>query len=166
MFCYHNFLLIFYAQSKHKKNWQAYTIITGDFNFHLNKPNDTRASRFQDILEMFDLIQHVTVPTHKDGNTLDLVITHRITALRDCVVSDLLSDHNCIRFSIEANKGKNPQKKITFRKTRSINIPEFKKEIKQHLSQQVQHHNRSSQLNKLVQIYKSTDKYAINIPQR
>ena len=65
--------------------------------------------------------------------------------------------HNCVRFNIEANKGKNPQKEITFRKTCGINIPQFKKEIKQHLSQQVQHHNRSSQLNKLVQIYKSTE---------
>ena len=143
------------------------TIITGDFNFHFNKPNNAKATRFKGILEMFDLIQHVSKATHKDGNTLDLVITNRTTALRDCVVSELLSDHNCICFNIEANKGKNPQKKISFRKTRDINITEFKKEIKQHLSQHLQHHSRSIQLNKLVEIYNSTqevfDKHAPEI---
>ena len=57
---------------------------------------------------------------------------------------------------MDANKYENPQREITFWKICDIDSPEFKKKIKQHLSQQLQHHNRSVQLNKLIQIYRST----------
>ena len=148
----------------HYQTYQHETIITGDFNFHLNKPNDAKVVQFNNILEMFDLVQHVTSPTHKDGNTLDLVLTRRETILRDCVVSDLLSDHNCIRFNINLKRRKNPKKIITFRKTRSMNIPEFKTDVKQHLSQSVCHPDRSIYLKNLVELYKSSadifDKHA------
>ena len=78
-------------------------------------------------MEVFDPVQHVTLPTHKYWNTLDLVITHRVTTLRDCVVSNLLSDHNSIRFNINVKKSKNPRKKITFHQTQDIDISAFKK---------------------------------------
>ena len=36
-------------------------MITGDFNFHLNVPSDCVAARFGRSLEVFILIQHVTL---------------------------------------------------------------------------------------------------------
>ena len=55
----------------HYQTYQHETVITGDFNFHVNKPMEARVVQFNSILEMFDLVQHVASPTHNDGNTPD-----------------------------------------------------------------------------------------------
>ena len=49
-------------------------LITGDFNFHVNKPSETHARKFFRMLNEFNL-EHVREATHKNGNTLDLLIT-------------------------------------------------------------------------------------------
>ena len=49
--------------------------ITGDFNLHVNDPDDTYGCQFNDLLSSYGLIDHVTFPTHQAGHTLDLVIT-------------------------------------------------------------------------------------------
>lgn len=50
-------------------------MIIGDFNIHVDDPNDVYAVEFLDLLESMRLMQHVDVPTHEQGHTLDLVIT-------------------------------------------------------------------------------------------
>ena len=40
-------------------------MITGDFNFHLDSPSDRAAARFREVLDIFDLKQHVKDSTHK-----------------------------------------------------------------------------------------------------
>ena len=50
-------------------------VITGDFNFHLDSPRDRAAARFREMLNIFDLKQHVKDSTHKNGHIFDLVIT-------------------------------------------------------------------------------------------
>ena len=49
-------------------------LITGDFNIHVNKLTDANRIRFYSVLDAFNFMQLVSVPTHKDHNTLDLVI--------------------------------------------------------------------------------------------
>ncbi len=49
--------------------------IAGDFNIHMNKATDPDQLRLTDILESCGLVNHIHFPTHKDGNTLDLIIT-------------------------------------------------------------------------------------------
>ena len=73
-------------------------IIVGDFNFHLDNLDDRSAVRFQELLEAFNLVQHVSEPTHKNGHTLDLVIT-RVgeESVRHVQVSDpVISDHGAV----------------------------------------------------------------------
>ena len=50
-------------------------IMLGDFNFHVDDTDNPSAMKFLDIVNCFNLAQHITVPTHKDGHTLDLIIT-------------------------------------------------------------------------------------------
>ncbi len=52
-------------------------LIIGDFNFHMNKPDKPNVKRMIEIVDIFDLIQHVTNPTHKFGNILELIITKK-----------------------------------------------------------------------------------------
>ena len=50
-------------------------VILGDFNLHVNDKSDTDAQHFIDTVEASRLKQWVDFPTHKLGNTLDLIIT-------------------------------------------------------------------------------------------
>ena len=154
----------------HYQTYQNDVILAGDFNFHVNKPNDRRASLFMNILDMFDLIQHVNSPTHKEGNTLDLVITRQNSIITDCFVGDLISDHNCVLLKVRANKSHNPVKNIRVRNTRSINIAQLKIDISQHFAQkpeadpQADPVQQAQYLNKLIDLYNSSrvvlDKHA------
>ena len=50
-------------------------LILGDFNIHVNDEFDENAGNFMNIIMALGLKQHIHFPTHKAGNTLDLVIT-------------------------------------------------------------------------------------------
>ena len=50
-------------------------IILGDINIHVNVESDDNSDNFMDIIMALGLEQHVYFPTHKAGNTLDLVMT-------------------------------------------------------------------------------------------
>ena len=140
----------------HCQTYSNEILIAGDFNFHMNKAEDNRASKLKQILEMFDMVQHVSSPTHKGGNTLDLVITREKSPLISCTVGDLLSDHNCIMIDLEWKTNSAPIKKITSRKTRSIDISSFKNDLRNHLSQVPNWEDSISLLDKLVTIYSGT----------
>ena len=47
----------------------------GDFIIHIEDLNDYNARHFLKLLNTFDLLQHITLPTHDSGHTIDLVIT-------------------------------------------------------------------------------------------
>jgi len=105
-------------------------IISGDFNFHMNKPTDPEANKFKNILSSFNLTQHVTEPTHKLGNTLDLLITRKSSILVKHEVDTLISDHNNILFEINLKKPECPQKTVKSRKLKKIKMEKFKKDVK------------------------------------
>lgn len=73
-------------------------IIVGDFNFHLDDECDRAAARFQDLLEVFNLVQHVQGSTHTSGHTLDLVISrHGEEPVKNVRVTDpVISDHSAV----------------------------------------------------------------------
>ncbi len=91
-------------------------IVMGDFNFHMNKPDKPNPAHMNEILDAMDLIQHVTEPTHKDGNTLDLIITRNDTKLISHTVDFMISDHMSILMSLDIEKPKRPRKHISFRR--------------------------------------------------
>ena len=51
--------------------------VVGDFNFHLDTPNNQDALKFNDLLDSMNLVQHVKGSTHRRGHTLDLITTIR-----------------------------------------------------------------------------------------
>jgi hypothetical protein len=73
-------------------------VICGDFNIHVNDAADQHVCRFTEILESFDLVQVVNEPTHREGNTLDLVIVRRDCQPADCAVQppNIISDHGLV----------------------------------------------------------------------
>ena len=95
------------------------TVIFGDLNFHFNKPNHSSTMKMNQILDMFDLSQSVTQPTHNHGNILDCVIFRQSdNVLMDVSVNqDLSSDHYCVVASFDINV---PSSKAVFKYLRSI----------------------------------------------
>lgn len=51
-------------------------LITFGFNFHIDVPTDPNNIYFKDLLDTMGLVQHVKLPTHIHGHTLDLIINH------------------------------------------------------------------------------------------
>ena len=50
-------------------------MISGDLNFHMENSNNALTRLFIEILDTFDLKQHVFSATRASGHTLDLLIT-------------------------------------------------------------------------------------------
>lgn len=77
--------------------YKCQIIIAGDFNVDVN------ANRFAELVESFDCIQHVpAVRTHRDGGTLDLVITKSGQVITGLVVGlpGIISDHSVISWQV------------------------------------------------------------------
>ncbi len=106
-------------------------VIGGDFNIHMDVPDDRDAITMKDLLESSSLQQHVLVPTHKDGHLLDLLITKT----SDSIVSDikvdesLPSDHAAVKCRVNMSRPPATKQTVTFRKLREIQIDNFKEDI-------------------------------------
>ena len=85
------------ADQRHKR-----LLIVGDFNIHVDNSNDTTAKQFVDLLDSFNLVQHVSEKTHANGHTLDLVISNAMdhfvndVKITDPVISDNLAFHSTL----------------------------------------------------------------------
>jgi len=71
-------------------------IVCGDFNIHVDNPDDVNAIRLSELLQSFGCIQHMLESTHNAGHTLDLVVTKNDTA-----ISALCIDHAIVRFTLD-----------------------------------------------------------------
>ena len=101
-------------------------LVLGDFNIHVDVPNDIDAVKFLDLLESLGLEQHVTEPTHIFGHTLDLVITRCVSKcnLTETLLGSTprscryLSYHWAVRCSIRINKPAPQAKRVTYGKSK------------------------------------------------
>ncbi|XP_071395949.1 uncharacterized protein [Centroberyx affinis] len=90
-------------------------ILTGDFNIQIDNGMKSSAIEFYFLLLLNDLDQHVNVPTHRAGHTLDLVITRNVEISRLSVRDDGISDHYTVIFNaipVSKDGSKNIQRKI------------------------------------------------------
>ena len=106
-------------------------LICGDFNIHVDVSDDLDACRFLELLDSVGLDQHVSVPTHISGHTLDLIITRNSDQL---LVSSLwtdylFSDHLPVHCNIQVEKPLLKSKRISFRKLKSINISSLRDDL-------------------------------------
>ena len=70
-------------------------VICGDYNMHVNNPNDEDAANFLETNAALGLKQHVRFTTHTSGNTLDLIFTevNGGIGVADCIPDSYISDH-------------------------------------------------------------------------
>ena len=82
----------------------------GDFNIHINDPEDQGAQTLQDTLNAINLKQHVNIPTHNLGHTIDLLITSN-DYMGKLIPGSYISDHRMISLNTNIPKPK-PKTKI------------------------------------------------------
>ena len=80
--------------------------MAGDFNFQVEDDCDTAALRFLNLIEAFNLKQHISEPTHKSGHTLDLIITRadEDVARNFKVYDPVISDHLAVGCTLSIPK--------------------------------------------------------------
>ena len=106
-------------------------LILGDFNIHMDLPDDTDCKNMSDLLESMGLIQHVLQPTHELGHTLDLIITRisdNIIAGRP-YTGELFSDHFPVFCQLKSERPPVAVKHLQFRKIKSIDRDQFSEAI-------------------------------------
>ena len=110
------------------------TIILGDFNIHINDSMDPNASIFQNVMAATGLSQWVDFPTHKLGNTLDLVFTKCSSniAVSSSTQGPLWSDHFAVEMSFNIPKVSLKHQELQYRKIKSIDGKLFGKAIDIH----------------------------------
>uniref|UniRef100_A0A3B3Y420 Reverse transcriptase domain-containing protein n=1 Tax=Poecilia mexicana TaxID=48701 RepID=A0A3B3Y420_9TELE len=106
------------------------TLILGDFNIHVHSSNNRPAAEFLELLDCLHLTQHVSVPTHTKGHTLDLVITDN-APISNLQVEDLgVSDHKLISMTLPLTKTyMQTKRQIQFRSVKTIDLTLFNKDI-------------------------------------
>ncbi len=110
-------------------------IFTGDFNIHVNDLSDNEANRFKSLLSENGLFQHITEPTHRQGNCLDLLITRENSdTVSDIYLHPGLSWHHAIMCMVSLQKPKTPSVTITTRRLKSIDINAFRADVNSSLA--------------------------------
>ena len=102
----------------------------------MNNPDSLDTSIFQDVLDSLGLHNHITFPTHRQHNTLDLIITeHQGSFIMKLNQGRLFSDHYLINFEMASTSTSAGQKMSTFRKIKSIDRTAFAKRYNIDLTQ-------------------------------
>ena len=108
-------------------------VVLGDFNIHFDNKTASNTQSFCDILDSFNLTQHVTCPTHIKGHTLDLIITSESVSkllLSQPIADSLISDHFAVRCSVSIVTSKSiPENTIKMRKTKDMDMNAFKQDL-------------------------------------
>jgi hypothetical protein len=112
---------------------EGHLLITGDFNIHVNDLSDSSATRFTNIINSMGLINHVDIPTHVQGHTLDLIITRASTDfhITDVQATHYISDHSFICAITSLTKPVSGVKYVTRCKLGHVNMDSFKKDLQE-----------------------------------
>ena len=120
--------------------------IFGDLNVHFNKPWQSDVKLFKTVLDEHNLDQWIEGPTHKIGNTLDVLITDKDKRPSDIsVVDNLLSDHKTIYFALDIFVKKGKRQTVETRDLRKTETLEFSSDLKKSCENFLVESDRSTQ---------------------
>ena len=107
-------------------------IILGDINMHMDDPNNQNACMLQDSINAFDLTQHIKIPTHNKGHTLDIIITTKSTGFNnvdEIIPGPYISDHRLLILETTIDKIKPKRISTKARKSAKNIINIFKEKF-------------------------------------
>ncbi len=103
-------------------------LIVGDFNIHVDDDSDYYGREFCDLFSGFGLVNHVTVPTHDSGHTLDLIITRNTSeiTLAKPRAGYYISDHCFVSTKLGIPRPELQIKTVSFRQIKNISLLDFR----------------------------------------
>ena len=105
-------------------------IIIGNFNIHLDQPENPDTRTFNDFLDSMNLHNKVMFPTHTSLHTLVLVPEDLSNPVIETVIrGDLFSDHHFIHTSPLLEKDELTNKLVLYQKIKKINTVAFGQDI-------------------------------------
>jgi hypothetical protein len=144
-------------------------LITGDLNFHLDKPTDPSTQKFMSIHHEHGLTQHVNEPTHAHCHILDVVITRDNSSILQSSPSideNYLSDskgissvdHKGISIILHISNPPKSRKTVSYRKYRAIELAFFASDIESIIT----FHSEEIPLDELVRNYNDSIRAAVD----
>ena len=97
-------------------------ITNSSFNIHMENHEDNDAIAFSNTMEAMGLEQHISGPTHKLGNTLDIIFTGIISELKIITHNKhtFISDHCVVSIDVNINKLQHQRTNKKIRKTTKL----------------------------------------------
>ena len=102
-------------------------IVAGDFNIHVERLNDSNASRLLSIFRDYGYCCRVNSPTHNLGGTLDVIFTSCDLPSPQVTVHETgLSDHSLLRWNSTLPSPCLTYRTVTYRPWKLLNICDFR----------------------------------------
>ena len=105
-------------------------VIAGDFNIQVNKDENSSSKYLRDLLDIYNLTQHVNFETNGSGNIIDPIITRSDEPDILAHGGSFISDHQSVIGTLDIYKSQPEFSEISYRKIKDINLVEFRKAIK------------------------------------
>ena len=107
-------------------------IILGD-DIHVEKEDDDDSVRFSELIEFFNMIQHVVGPTHLHGCPLGLVATFSDTPLSRIIIdpAGMISDHSLVTAFMTVHHRIDPARIHQVRSWKKVDLSAFREAIQE-----------------------------------
>lgn len=106
-------------------------IVIGDLNMHYGKSSDPCYVEFDQMINCLGMQQLVKDPTHKSGNTLDVIIAREENHVHSIYVHQPdFSDHSLLTFSINVKPIIETRAPIKLRSLRKVNMTAFVEDVR------------------------------------
>ena len=119
-------------------------ILVGDINIHMDNPSSHYTPQFNQTLAATGFQQHIHVPTHHHGHTLDILVSRDDSSIVNTVAvvdiglcdndGNIIRDLYAIRISINRSVKQPHYETISFRNYKHIDEETFKKTLKTWIS--------------------------------
>ena len=118
--------LVQYFINNHKN-----LVLLGDSNIHVQDLANLDSLVYNDTMEAMGLIQHIIEPTHQLGNTLHLIYTESLDAIKViyAFLGDCILDHRQAVIELQLRKQQERSESTSHRNYRGLNLDNFRKEF-------------------------------------
>ena len=120
-------------------------IIVGDVNLHLDVRDNANTLKFNNLMDEFNLKQHIHQQTHTHGHTLDVLITRSNSDIASQIFvfdppfstddGQPINDHYAIKWCMQGTRKKVMPGKFTMREWKKIDHELFAEDLRNRLSQ-------------------------------
>ena len=102
-------------------------VLLGDFNIHTQDTESADSIAYNDMMEVLGLTQHIEKPTHRLGNTLDLIYRESLDRVRviHSFIGNFISDHRMVGIELKIKKQLEKHQSTMHRNYKDFNLNNF-----------------------------------------